>query len=244
MHAPSAVELLTVWERGLAESPVRRALLLLGTAVDDRPPERLGELSLGQRNARLLALRTELFGSRFASLAECPACAQPVEMQFDATDIQATPAREPDGAYTLRVDGYEATFRLPTSRDLDHLDAAADVSVNRRHLLARCIRTARQGPEELDPLDLPEAVVRAIGERMAQEDPPASLELALCCPACQHQWQAPLDIVAYLWSELHAWALRMLHQIHTLAAAYGWREADILALSPTRRQAYLDLLGA
>ena len=39
-------------------------------------------------------------------------------------------------------------------------------------------------------------------------------------------------------------ALRLLGHVHALARAYGWREADILAMSPARRQVYLDLAGA
>ena len=32
-------------------------------------------------------------------------------------------------------------------------------------------------------------------------------------------------------------------EVHALASAYHWHERDILALSPVRRQAYLELLG-
>ncbi|HSB10234.1 MAG TPA: phage baseplate protein, partial [Blastocatellia bacterium] len=31
--------------------------------------------------------------------------------------------------------------------------------------------------------------------------------------------------------------------VHTLASAYGWRESDILNLSPWRRQLYLTLVN-
>jgi hypothetical protein len=34
-----------------------------------------------------------------------------------------------------------------------------------------------------------------------------------------------------------------LREVHTLAWAYGWREADILAMSPARRQFYIELVG-
>ena len=40
---------------------------------------------------------------------------------------------------------------------------------------------------------------------------------------------------------MHAWARRTLRDVHVLARAYGWREADVLALSPTRRQIYVEL---
>ena len=45
----------------------------------------------------------------------------------------------------------------------------------------------------------------------------------LTCPQCSHHWHAPLDIVSFVWSEIHAWAVRLLHDVHALALAYGWR---------------------
>ena len=53
----------------------------------------------------------------------------------------------------------------------------------------------------------------------------------------------PLDVAAFFWTELNAWAVRLLREIHALASAYGWREADILALSPKRRDLYLELIS-
>lgn len=32
----------------------------------------------------------------------------------------------------------------------------------------------------------------------------------------------------------------LLYDVHLLAQAYGWSEASILAMSPKRRQTYLD----
>jgi hypothetical protein len=78
---------------------------------------------------------------------------------------------------------------------------------------------------------------------MAQADPQADVQLALCCPRCSHEWQEVFDIVSFFWSEISAWTARILREVHTLACAYGWREADILAMSPGRRQCYLEMLG-
>ncbi len=50
------------------------------------------------------------------------------------------------------------------------------------------------------------------------------------------------DIVSFLWNELNAWAIRTLREVHILASAYGWSETDILAMSPWRRQFYLEVL--
>jgi hypothetical protein len=87
------------------------------------------------------------------------------------------------------------------------------------------------------------AVVSLIAEGMAQADPQAMVQLSLTCPACGQRWLAAFDIAAYLWAEVDDWAKRTLRDVHVLASAYSWREADILALSPTRRRLYLDLIG-
>jgi hypothetical protein len=75
---------------------------------------------------------------------------------------------------------------------------------------------------------------------MAEVDPQADVQLAMACPACSHEWQLTFDILSFFWNEINAWASRILDEVHTLASAYGWREADILALSPHRRQLYLE----
>ena len=103
-------------------------------------------------------------------------------------------------------------------------------------------RESTTDDQELPASELPDAVMEAVTNRMAQADPQADVQLAIRCPNCGHQWEAPFDIGSFLWTEIHACAMRLLREIHALASAYGWREADILALSPRRRQAYLELL--
>ncbi|HXI74354.1 MAG TPA: hypothetical protein VNG94_02120, partial [Pyrinomonadaceae bacterium] len=87
------------------------------------------------------------------------------------------------------------------------------------------------------------AVTDAVAKRMAEADPQADLRLDLSCPACGHRWQALFDIDSFFWSEINAWAQRVLTEVHALASAYGWRERDILDLSPRRRQFYLGLVS-
>jgi hypothetical protein len=103
--------------------------------------------------------------------------------------------------------------------------------------------TARCDDEEKPVHQLPTEVIDAVIERMAQADPQANLQLAVACPSCNHQWQVVFDIVSFFWSELNTWAQRTLREVHTLARAYGWPEADILAMSPWRRQCYLEMVS-
>lgn len=243
MRVLSAAELLAVWEQGVSQRPSQRALTLLAAAcADEEIPDGLARLSIGQRDGRLLSLRERLFGSSLAALSACPACGEALEFAIDAADIRAAPGPEPAETIDLVHAEYAVQFRVPNSLDLTTLDPAADRQTNARHLLERCVTRARRDRAEIAVEDLPSEVTAAIADRMAAADPQADVQLELACPQCVHRWQTPLDIVSFLWGEINAWALRLLHEVHALASAYGWREADILALTPTRRQAYLELI--
>jgi hypothetical protein len=52
------------------------------------------------------------------------------------------------------------------------------------------------------------------------------------------------DVVSYLWGEIEDWAERLLRDVHSLAAAYGWSERDIVGMSALRRRLYLELANA
>lgn len=236
MRPLSAQELLDAWERGLAEPPVRRALILLAAACPGEDPEDLARESVGRRDARLLTLREWTFGPRLVSLASCPICAERLETAFDVPDIRVA-SREDDPPETLSLtfDGSELTFRLPNSLDLAVLSAAGSVEGARRRLLERCLLVGAVN-------DLPEEALEAVARRMGEADPQGDVELSLTCPACGHSWLASFDIASFFWTEIDAWARGLLHEIHLLASAYGWREADILALSPWRRRSYLELI--
>ncbi len=74
-------------------------------------------------------------------------------------------------------------------------------------------------------------------------DPQADVRIDLDCASCGHRWTSPFDIARYLWTELETHARRLLYDVHALATAYGWAEADVLAVSPARRRYYLELAG-
>jgi len=103
--------------------------------------------------------------------------------------------------------------------------------------------SARRGSEPIAASELPPSVVTETASRMAHADPQADVQLDLRCPACGTAWQAAFDMPAYFWSEIDAWAQCTLGEVHVLARTYGWRESDILALSPGRRRLYLELVS-
>jgi hypothetical protein len=217
VRAPGAAELLEAWGQSAALGPVGREDALLRLAFPDEDP---AVLSSGERTARLLELRELLFGRDFEGTAACPECGEAVEYALDAAQLP------PDEPVEL-----EPALRAPTGADLALVAAAPDVDAARALLVEHCV-----GP------GLPPEVVAAAVERLAAADPLGDAELELACPKCRSEWLVSLDIGAWLWSELESWSRRTVLDVHALASAYGWSEAEVLALGP-RRELYLELVG-
>ncbi|MCK6554662.1 phage baseplate protein [Candidatus Binatia bacterium] len=236
----SAAQLLDAWEAASAETPLARPLRLLAAVSPDAAPPPFDEMSIGARDAALLALRERTFGPELTCVAACPQCSETLELQFTTDHVRAA---EPVGLSTLSAGDYEVSFRLATTSDLVAVAGEPDVDTARQRLLERCILTPRVRGEECSMEAVPDEVLSAVVERMGEMDSQANVALSVRCPQCSHEWQTPVDIASFFWAELDAWAVRTLSEVHALASAYGWREADILTMSARRRQAYLSLMG-
>jgi hypothetical protein len=236
--------MLDVWERGREASLTERALLLLEQACAETTRDTLAALPVGRRDARLLTLREWAFGHTLSGVTRCPACGERLDLIFTTDAVRVVEPPPPDAPLSVEVDGYEVVFRLPDSTDLASLATNGVVArpEARKHLLERCVRGARRNGRKRALAQLPPRVVDAVVRRMGEADPQADVHTTVACPSCPHSWQAVFDVVSYFWSELESWVHRTLRDVHALASAYGWREAEVLALSPWRRQCYLQLV--
>ena len=245
MHALSATELLSVWESGHSQIPLQRALTMLAVACPEESADSIEQLTVGQRDARLLALREATFGDELTGVTNCPNCGEKIELSFNSSGLRRSvegragsflPAEAgahgvarpttPSGELSVKSNGRDVCFRLPTSADLLAVETP-------EQLLERCLSNG--------DTRLAENFRAAVAEKMSRADPMADIHLALDCPCCAHKWEAPFDIVAFLWREISATARRLLREVHTLASAYGWTEGEILRLSPARRRMYLEM---
>jgi hypothetical protein len=246
MQVPTASELLTLWERARAQPVATKALMLL--SVTDDSSQDLAKLSIGGRDARLLALREALFGSRLAGVTDCPKCGLQLELSIDAADLRTEPERPAVETLMVSNGNYEARFRLPNSEDLAAIGDVreTDETAEVHTLLSRCLVEVRKNGRRktLDSSrSLPQSLIDAIAAEMERADPQANVELQLNCADCRHQWLSTFDVVSFLWSEVDNWARRVLGEVCVLASAFGWRESDILAMSAQRRQLYLQMIG-
>ncbi len=243
MRALTDTELLSVWERGRGLPAVQQALQLLAAASPETPQDDWALLSIGRRDASLLALRECIFGSRIVSLASCPACDESAEIAFEVAQVLTELPSTSAATLTLHASGCDVQFRLPNSLDLAAIANADSIEAGRATLLDRCLLSVECRGEKVVAAQLPVEIAGEVAARMSAADPQADVRLVCNCPACGHSWQAVFDVASFFWAEISAWANRTLREIHLLASAYGWREADILTLSPTRRRLYLELVG-
>jgi hypothetical protein len=243
MRPLSTSELLGVWERGLEEYPAERAHALLAAACPEMQPEELRQLGAGQRDAYLVTLREWTFGPQATGLATCPECGENHEVDLPLANLKQTHSGEQPEAMAATVGEFELRFRPPTSMDLSAIARQGDVGQARLELFGRCLLSAQRGGVEVEAEEIPEEIIGVVAEKLEEADPQSDVEINLMCSRCERKWEEPFDIVSFFWSEVHVWACRMLMEVHALASAYGWREADILAMHPWRRQCYLEMTG-
>lgn len=195
---------------------------------------------LGARNAALVKLRANLFGAAWPLRSSCPSCKANNEFSVDAQALVTELAsRLPDSEQTYRLNVGERSiaFRLPSSDDLVKAANSGDADTTALALLQHCVVNG-------DQMDLDVATQEQLSTRMQELDPAAVVSFSITCPACSHAWDAVIDVGSAVWTEVKAAAERLLLDIDALARTYGWSEPQILALSPLRRAAYLQLAGA
>jgi hypothetical protein len=239
MRALTPFALVNLCEQGRSLASLDRALLMAAAAAPELDFNSLLHLSIGRRDALLLRARELTFGPHIEGVTDCPSCAYRVEMEFGIDDIRAE-AEACEPGRQVEIDGFEIDWRAPDTEDLRAASLAIGTEAARLVLLSRCVVARKEGVE-VSPGSIPDGVISAVVLELARSDPQADVRLNVVCPACRHSWTALFDIVTFLWQEMQRAAQKLLHDVHTLASAYGWSESEILSLSTWRRQAYLGM---
>ncbi len=126
-------------------------------------------------------------------------------------------------------------LRLPTGADLRawrHIVLGDNSDAQRAMLSALCLAG------ELRPQDCARAAAA-----LAQADPLVAFSVTSGCPACGAEADIEIDLEALALQRLAAQQRRLLRDVHVLASRYGWSEAEVMALTPTRRARYVELIA-
>jgi hypothetical protein len=235
MRSLSNLGLLEVWERGAVLHPLDRALLALAMSMPGEDSSALAAWPLGKRNAALSQLRRACFGETLTGWIACPQCGERLEFSLDAEKLYSN---SQDVVEQFVFEGRK--FRPMNSFDLASVAGEKDEFAASLALLRACCLDST----DLDKSKFSMDELDEIGKRLAEADPLAEVLLDLECSECGNVWNEPFDIAAWLWTEIEARARRLLLDVHTLAAAYGWSESEVLSLSEPRRALYLEMVRA
>jgi len=245
--------LLQAWERGASVPEPRRSLALLAVALPDRDALELADAPVTERDRLLLRLHQLSFGSELSAIAACSGCSAQLELAVPVTELVALTdgdeGDERDGLSWTEA-GRRFEMRLATTTDLLASLEPAELEDAQELLLSRCVTV--DPPLDVERLSqAPTALERferlsqapTVLERFERLNAAAELRCGVTCPECAHSEVVDLDIGRFLWTEVRRAASRLLREIHTLAAGYGWSEPSILAMSAQRRAAYLELVA-
>lgn len=244
MKSPSAEQLLLVWEHGNNYSLLHKTLLLLEMVYPESEPQEIAELSIGERDTRLIRLRNSIFGSSLHNTIDCPKCNSKMEWDMNLQDFIILPTGNPENSaeHELNLDSFQIRFRLPNSRDILGLLSESGEELKTNSLLEQCILEIKQTKGKMKTKTIPENVINALSEKITELDPAAEIKMNIVCPGCSYQWEATFDIMSYLWAEIDSWAHRTFQEIYILASTFGWSEKDILNMDAGRRQLYIEMI--
>jgi hypothetical protein len=241
MRALTQSQLLEIWENGRALHPLDQGLLSLHVALPELR-DSAADWPIGRRNGALVELHSAWFGPALRGWTGCPQCGEKLEFELDAKRLADRQPGEADWSIVFK----DSAFRLPTSRDLAKVASESRSQKAAMELLERCRLGSRSAAQEQASIVTAwdERDLDAIGEEMALADPLAEITVHFDCPVCVSSFDESLDLAAFVWAEIEGRAKRLLLEVHTLASAYGWSEAEILSLSAVRRESYLALVRA
>ena len=198
---------------------------------------RIRAANVAWRMQALLAVAAATAGRALPAIGRCPRCGEGIDLHLDLADFALEP---PEGAIPMETGGGGWRLRLPTGEDQARwLRAGAGQGDLAATLLADA--SGRPWPQGRD---LPAGWAAAAETALAGADPLTPLALAFACPHCGGEGALEPDLEGLLLARLERERRSLLRQVHALASAYHWGEAEILALSPDRRAWYVERVGA
>jgi hypothetical protein len=234
--------LLQAWEQGRSQPQPLRALTLLLAGRPDLTMQEAATMSVPSRDLALLQLRRASFGDALSAFAACSSCGERLEFALPTAGLAATLRTAADADCSISHDDCAIRLRLANTADIAEAAALPDLDDARALLLSRCIEATTAEGDAVPAQRLAHAVRHEALTHLQAMHAAAELSIVLPCPHCGAREPLLLDIPVFLWAEVRHAAELLLDEVHELASAYGWAEEAILAMTASRRRAYLDRL--
>ncbi len=208
---------------------------------EGRKPTReiVHNFSVADRQFLMRKLAIMLGYDSFWFSKKCSNCEVDFDFQLTNSDLPVTPAQKSFPFVTLETSHGAKTFRVPTGVDQEAI-ASIKSSTHRR--------IDMQGAEDLliglclcsnEDLDFTAEDLEKIEAALDEVSPGIITSINAGCPECGTEHQIRLDPYYLLQKGL---GKDLFNEIHTIALNYNWSEAEILALSRSRREIYLGLI--
>jgi hypothetical protein len=208
------------------------------------------ELLAGDREFLLLKLLEITFGGKLYVTLRCPAegCDEPLEVPLEVGEltVEAPPLKsrtfffKPPSDTERRME-----FRLPAGGDQEAIARRDDLNEEeqRELILAACLQGQHETANALEAIRrLSLSDREQIELQMKALAPQLEVTMEAVCPACGANFTAEVDVPFLVLAEMSTRESGLDWEIHFLAWHYHWSEAEILALGPTRRRRYIELL--
>lgn len=237
-------KILEVWEKTQRLRPPDRALTILYAAFPEKTREELASMSVGKRNFLLLDVREKTFGGNLQGALKCYKCKKPLEFTAQTDELRGPDFLKDDTEtfHSIKFKDAELEIRALNSFDLAMAADSRSGLYSTRDMLAKlCVNKVFILGKQADVNSLPDEVLDQISFKLKEIDPGAVMKIELKCPECKSDLLIPFDISDFFWKEIQSQAKRLMKEVHILAAAYRWREKDILDMSAVRRNYYLDI---
>jgi hypothetical protein len=208
------------------------------------PEEDVWRWTLPRRMQALLAAARASGAARVFALARCPRpeCGERTEIELELDSLALAPG--PD-SFSWQGEGSRLTLRLPRGDDQRRwLEAPPPDAPELPLQMATGLVCEVDGAPREAAWRLPEPWLQGVEDAFAEHDPLTALSIAAACSGCGGELSAEIDLEELLLQELERAQQDLLSDVHTLASAYHWSEAEILGLPAWRRASYLAALRA
>lgn len=245
VHRPATGAVELALADALESAPARAAR---ATGVIVAALARIGDRPASADVARALAAGTrerllQLIGARRRPLpdwreAVCERCGQRYDLEVD---LRALPVKSPGPGFPVievETSRGRRLFEAPNGYHEEALAARAlsgEPATRMLLALAGLDDDAKEAAADFTPRDLVQ-----IDQALEQGSPEAVETLDGICPVCGARTRARIDPLFGLFPRVDD----VLDEVHALASAYGWGEAEILAMPAGRRRRYLERVAA